>query len=943
MFLGPPPTPPSLSLGSRHIVPLDVRVAIRIRPTLLRFSETPDTAVFEALDHQTVRIPGYRELPPAEPIFDWVFGPSSPQRNVYSTAIQQFVQKVIKGNNSCVIVYGESKSGKTHTMFGSDAMPNPPVVGDGITESSGIVQRSIAELLAHRQQMLRASADAHIYISILQAYNNKFRDLLNTRSSGDVLQTREKGDDLFVPDLLEEPIAKIDDMYRILSSARQLAAKKPHAQYCHTVMIITYTQKRIEEESAVAARLTFIECGDMSAPDKSGLDGELNGHVTYSQNSQIALGEVLQFVNQGSRGMSRRSSVSSAASAVVEGPINRSPFTRLLKHSLLGNSVLLIGHLNPTKRSIEPSYRAVNFCKTILEKRKALPAPPAPPSANPEIAIKCARLERENLELAAEIRVAIAVFGYKLQLQQLFGNDPQFDEKVSALINKLQREQQSKQAAQAHERKVEVEKAVQVMWRARMSSWEEHLQRREMAAENSKEHAFNISQETIEKLHSSQQRVAELQELNEQLSTETNAAVSRAAGLEVRVMDLQRELSQLRSDSDASAKKMEQLARLSEAATERSERTLMEKYMIEADELRQQLEGEIAARKDAERKLHILNLGPAPTAPPTTPSMPGARPPTGPPPPAVLPDWSSVVDWATLGVAAPGTTPALPLSEMPTPPLPPGPPPPWRSRTPSMNSLVSRSSNVAPGIGLPESDEQLVSQVQRMQETRKLTLREQHRERMDQLRDQILEYLSHGTTMVMYALQHKPKEFFVFLSQDLQFLCYTDKSRVTTGGIPKVVDKLPVHLIRAIMLGRHSEVFESFEELEDEYKRSFTIGYDKQGLIDTLDFVADSSIDFEAWMIALSHLAEITPAWGAPLLITDLPGYRQLDAAENRMCAKWHIEPILYLQLKRQLISECQVKGYITPLDIRERGELGMKHPIVLLLVVVGCWLMMVV
>lgn len=60
------------------------------------------------------------------------------------------------------------------------------------------------------------------------------------------------------------------------------------------------------------------------------------------------------------------------------------------------------------------------------------------------------------------------------------------------------------------------------------------------------------------------------------------------------------------------------------------------------------------------------------------------------------------------------------------------------------------------------------------------------------------------------------------------------------------------------------------------------------------------------------------------MTISDLPGTKQLDVGEQHLCAKWHIDPLLYLQLKRQMVAECRSKGYATPLEVRARGELGM-------------------
>ena len=48
--------------------------------------------------------------------FDRVFDPNSTQREVYDEAIIPIIESVLEGFNGTVLAYGQTSSGKTHTM-----------------------------------------------------------------------------------------------------------------------------------------------------------------------------------------------------------------------------------------------------------------------------------------------------------------------------------------------------------------------------------------------------------------------------------------------------------------------------------------------------------------------------------------------------------------------------------------------------------------------------------------------------------------------------------------------------------------------------------------------------------------------------------------------------------------------------------------------------------
>lgn len=53
--------------------------------------------------------------------FDRAFGPDSKQADVYQVVVAPLINEVLSGYNCTVFAYGQTGTGKTHTMIGDDS------------------------------------------------------------------------------------------------------------------------------------------------------------------------------------------------------------------------------------------------------------------------------------------------------------------------------------------------------------------------------------------------------------------------------------------------------------------------------------------------------------------------------------------------------------------------------------------------------------------------------------------------------------------------------------------------------------------------------------------------------------------------------------------------------------------------------------------------------
>ena len=96
---------------------------------------------------------------------------------VYDALGKPIVASVLSGYNATVFAYGQSGTGKSHTVHGRAAEP----------EHAGLVPRAV-------QDIFKAVADSSqqhlVRISYLEVYNEEVRDLLS-RSNGTQLRIHE--------------------------------------------------------------------------------------------------------------------------------------------------------------------------------------------------------------------------------------------------------------------------------------------------------------------------------------------------------------------------------------------------------------------------------------------------------------------------------------------------------------------------------------------------------------------------------------------------------------------------------------------------------------------------------------------------------------------------------------------------------------------------------
>lgn len=158
----------------KEVITGNVKVFCRFRPLNQRELETAeDTLCVDFKDEKTCSVMGInKNTGTEEPIdynFDYTFDLASKQENVYKIAVMPIINSVLEGFNGSIMAYGQTSSGKTHTMLG-------PSIDDD--ENKGIIPRMVGGIF-EKIESAAEDIEFSVKVSFIEIYNEKIRDLLN--------------------------------------------------------------------------------------------------------------------------------------------------------------------------------------------------------------------------------------------------------------------------------------------------------------------------------------------------------------------------------------------------------------------------------------------------------------------------------------------------------------------------------------------------------------------------------------------------------------------------------------------------------------------------------------------------------------------------------------------------------------------------------------------
>ena len=347
----------------------NIQVVVRLRPMSereLKGNTLPVvTASTEKKEICVIKGAGARTLRNTF-AFDNVFTSFSTQREVFEQTLAPVIGDVLSGYESTVFAYGQTGTGKTHTMEG--------VITDA--ELRGVIPRAAFDVFR------RLSDDSYVEhavsASFLEIYNEEMCDLLLDCDLDDVATvkarskelrlvedpSKKKGRGVFVMNLTEEPVNSPEDVLALMQRAaarRQVGETKMNKQSSRSHCVFTMnvsSKRRLPDGSTMecSGKLHMVDLAGSECAKSAGgsdLDPSRERERKNINQSLLTLGRVITLLKAGGKAKGERI------------PYRDSKLTRLLQESLGGRcKTCVIATVSPSVMSVDETLSTLQYAQS---------------------------------------------------------------------------------------------------------------------------------------------------------------------------------------------------------------------------------------------------------------------------------------------------------------------------------------------------------------------------------------------------------------------------------------------------------------------------------------------------------------------------------------------------------------------------------------------------
>jgi len=331
--------------------------------------------------------------------FDHAFGPNQTTLDLYKGTVKESIQSFMEGYHTSVFAYGQTATGKTFTMTGSDKSNHE--------NSMGIIQLAIQDCFDYihnederREYLLR--------VSFMEIYNEVVNDLLTAPemssqnnsvppSAPSIRIFESKKEGVIIRGLKEEIVTSYQDVIGFLNAGEkrrhigQTSANKESSR-SHSVFRLTVeSRQRVARKSSngqlasdVASSggdsiassvfapgpscgpvrvstLSLIDLAGSESIKNTGSTGTRKKEGQYINKSLLTLGHVVWKLAELSTKKSEGGSISNNLDT-THIPYRDSKLTRILQPSLSGNAkICLICNISPLSKHLEESHNTLKF------------------------------------------------------------------------------------------------------------------------------------------------------------------------------------------------------------------------------------------------------------------------------------------------------------------------------------------------------------------------------------------------------------------------------------------------------------------------------------------------------------------------------------------------------------------------------------------------------
>ncbi|KAI3632496.1 hypothetical protein MIR68_009602 [Amoeboaphelidium protococcarum] len=292
-------------------------------------------------------------------MFDRVFHQEN-NAQVYSS-VQPLIKSCLDGFNATIFAYGQTNSGKTHTMQGSG-------------KEIGIIPLAMQDLFSEIQNT--PSREFLLRVSYLEIYNEVIKDLLCPENDNlKIHETTER--EIFVGNVREEIVTSVEEVIQLMQIGERnrhvgVTNMNERSSRSHTLFQMVIESRDTSAGSDVsgggggndngsqqvvsAVKVSQLNLVDLAGSERcsyTGAEGARLREGGHINRSLLTLGTVISKLSENSSHV----------------PYRDSKLTRILQNSLGGNAkTAIICTASPANKFIEETYSTLKFAsraKTI--------------------------------------------------------------------------------------------------------------------------------------------------------------------------------------------------------------------------------------------------------------------------------------------------------------------------------------------------------------------------------------------------------------------------------------------------------------------------------------------------------------------------------------------------------------------------------------------------
>ncbi|KAF4615993.1 hypothetical protein D9613_011478 [Agrocybe pediades] len=254
------------------------------------------------------------------------------QQTLYNDLGKELLDHGFSGFNACILAYGQTGSGKSYSMMGYGA-------------DKGIIPLTCEELFKRVDDKKAKDPNINftVEVSYIEIYNEKVRDLLNPKNTGNLRVREHPSLGPYVEDLSKLVVGSYEEMMTLMdegNKARTVAATNMNetSSRSHAVFTLLLSMKRHDESTNLdtekVSRINLVDLAGSERANSTGATGQRLKEGANINKSLTTLGKVISALAMASQAEGKKGK--KKAEDFI--PYRDSVLTWLLKDSLGGNS-----------------------------------------------------------------------------------------------------------------------------------------------------------------------------------------------------------------------------------------------------------------------------------------------------------------------------------------------------------------------------------------------------------------------------------------------------------------------------------------------------------------------------------------------------------------------------------------------------------------------------